>query len=145
MERRFPDVKTSIEDTAVQMMNAVKNARSDGESAEYIRSQENVIQVGLTGLLNAIEWLSQGKTVSREFGPTPINVMGAFVFWLSQNPEVEENFRNSDMFNELCDSGHDGYAWSDPENNGGTPIAQLFNFSEPEENVSEPDVPGNYL
>lgn len=129
LDRRNPEVQKAVLDSANDMLKRVKTLPDDGV-AEYVRNDStNLILNSLTGMMNACEVFSQGRVVSRPAGPTPINLLGAFTHYLWEHPEIEQDFRNSDRFQELCDSGHPDYEWTDKY----------------DDEVPEDTTPGNYL
>lgn len=106
-----PEVHNSIATQAMEMVNFCKDHKDPVEIAEYIRKDNMCVIEALHGSLNALEHITQGEIGSRPSGPCPINVLGAFVYWLFDNPEVLESFRESSLFQTLCDSAYDGFNW----------------------------------
>lgn len=138
MERRHPEMKENVLQDALSIMEKYKTLSTD-DLTEYIRLEfPHPVIDGLQGLLIALENLSQGQMGSRPKGPTPANVIVAFSHWLFQNPEIEQQFRGSDIFQELCDSGYSDFEWPDKYDENDVPNPMVFGGND------EP-TPGNYL
>lgn len=137
MNLRNPEMQANVLQAAMNIMEKYNDLSTD-DLTEYIRSEfPHPVVDGLQGLLIALENLSQGQMGSRPMGPTPANVMVAFSHWLFQNPEIEQAFRDSDIFQELCDSGHESFEW--PDTYEEVPNPMIFGGD------NEEPTPGNYM
>jgi hypothetical protein len=139
LDKRHPEVFNTLAQTAEDILKKY-DSMSQNELTEYIRSEmDRPATDALIGLASALEAISQGQMASRACGPTPMNVLCAFAYWLYMNPQIEAQFRSSDLFQELCDSGLEGFEWSDnfPEDEVPNPMIFGGNSDEP--------TPGNYL
>lgn len=139
LDRRHPEVHQEMVRTASDILEKYETL-STGELTEYIRSEfPHPVTDGLIGLISAVEILSKGEMSSRPEGPTPVNVVLAFAYWLFENPEIESSFRTSDRYQELCDSGHEGFEWPD-KYEVEVPNPMIFGGGN-----DDTPTPGNYL
>lgn len=144
LDRRHPEIYDTLAETANEVLTKY-DSMSQLELAEYIRSEmKHPATDGIIGLISALEAISQGQMSSRPNGPTPINVVCAFGYWLYQHPEIEEAFRASDLFQELCDSGNPDFEWPDKFEDEPAPNVMLLQGGDTNINKSD-DLPGNYL
>lgn len=139
LDKRHPEVFNTLTKTAEEVLRRYDSMTQD-ELTEFIRSEmDRPATDALIGLSSALEAISQGQMTSRPNGPTPMNVVCAFAYWLYQNPEIENQFRSSDLFQELCDSGKDSFEWPDTYEDD-LPNPMIFGGGS-----DDTPTPGNYL
>lgn len=139
LDRRHPEVFETLAKTADDVLKRY-DSMSQNELTEFIRSEmDRPATDAIIGLASALEAISRGQMSSRPNGPTPMNVVCAFAYWLYMNPQVEADFRSSDFFQELCDSGRDGFEWPDTYDDDEVPNPMIFGGGD------DSPIPGNYL